>query len=105
MFLSDTIANIKLTAPQKARNKSIQCDDFHCPDLLILQPNKKYKGLFIELKIKSPYLKNGELSSIEHIQNQAKTMLRLRDLGYYACFSWEFEQCKKIIDNYMNNSL
>ena len=50
LFLSDTIGNVKLTMLQAARNKAIQKTGFACPDLLILQPNKKYKGLFIELK-------------------------------------------------------
>lgn len=74
LYLSDTIANLKLTVPQKARNKAIQKEGFKCPDLLILEPNKFYKGLFIELKIKSPFKKNGELYSDEHLEGQQKSM-------------------------------
>ncbi len=45
-FLSDTVANLKLTETQQKRNKSIQCQNFKCPDLLILEPNSTYNGLF-----------------------------------------------------------
>jgi len=69
LFLSDTIGNVKLTELQASRNKAIQKKDFKCPDLLILEPNKFYKGLFIELKIKSPYKLNGELLKNDHFIN------------------------------------
>lgn len=36
-FLSDTVASVKLTIPQGARNKSIQCPTFSCPDLMIFE--------------------------------------------------------------------
>lgn len=103
-FMSDTIANVKLSIPQKVRNKSIQCNDFHCPDLIIFQPNKTYHGLFIELKKESPFKKDGEtLKKNEHVENQAKTMLELQELNYFCSFAWNFEQCKRIIDDYMKN--
>ena len=57
LFLSDTIASIKLTIPQQVRNKSIQKEGFKCPDLLILEPRGKYAGLFIEIKVVTPYKK------------------------------------------------
>lgn len=104
MFLSDTIASIKLTIPQQVRNKQIQKEGFKCPDLIILHPNKTQFGLFIELKAKSPYKKNGyELLSNEHIEEQAETLKKLNQLGYVAGFAWDFQQCKTIIDLYMES--
>lgn len=103
LYLSDTIASLKLTVPQKARNKAIQKEGFKCPDLLILEPNKFYKGLFIELKIKSPFKKNGELYSDEHLEGQQKSMQELTEKGYLCLFKWEFEDIKELIRWYMSN--
>ena len=103
LYLSDTIASVKLTIPQSIRNASIQKQGFKTPDLIILQPNRKYNGLFIELKIKTPFKKNGELLKNEHLEAQQKTIDDLNERGYYACFSWSFEMTKEIIDNYLIN--
>lgn len=102
-YLSDTIANLKLSIPQQARNKAIQKKGFHCPDLLILEPNNSYKGLFIELKTATPYKLNGEIkaSSKDHLINQQHTILKLNEKGYKSFFAWEFETIIKEIDNYL----
>jgi hypothetical protein len=115
LFLSDTVANLGLTDPQRQRNKSIQKDGFSCPDLIILEPNEKYKGLLIELKIETPFKKNGELKSqmvkpknkpaYNHLEHQQESITKLRLLGYYACFSWSYEMTIKIIENYLNNKI
>lgn len=102
MFLSDTIANIKLTKPQAVRNKKIQKSGFKCPDIIILEPRGEYNGLFIELKTKSPYKLNGELYKNEHLEGQAKSMKLLRGKGYYATFAWSLSMAIDIIDKYMN---
>jgi len=103
LFLSDTIGNVKLTESQASRNKLIQKKDFKCPDLLILEPNKFYKGLFIELKIKSPYKLNGELLKNEHLEAQRLSMEQLTSKGYLCFFKWEFEDIKELINWYMKN--
>ena len=103
LFYSDTIANVKLTIYQGARNKTIQKNGFKMPDLIILQPNYYHSGLMIELKIKSPFKKNGELLASEHLQGQQESINKLCDLGYYACFSVGFEETKQIIDEYMKH--
>jgi len=105
LYLSDTIASVKLTLPQQARNKSIQKKDFKTPDLLIFYPNEKYHGLFIELKSKSPFKKDYTLLNDEHIQAQQKTICQLNELGYFSCFSWSFDMTKNIIEKYINNQL
>jgi len=103
LFVSDTIGNVKLNQFQAARNKEIQDEDFKCPDLLILEPNKFYKGLFIELKIKSPFKKNGELLKNDHLETQQLAIHKLLNKGYYACFKWEFDDIKELINWYMKN--
>lgn len=107
LFLSDTIASLKLTIPQQIRNKSIQKNGFHCPDILILQPNDLYKGLFIELKTQTPFKKDGQIkaSTNDHLLNQWQSIQDLKSLGYFACFSWGFEMTVDIIRKYMNNEI
>lgn len=101
LFLSDTIANMKLTPQAQLRNKSIQKRGFHCPDLIVLEPKGGWHGLFIELKIKSPYKKNGTLLKSEHLKNQSRSIEELKHKGYYSIFAWEFEQAIEIIDKYL----
>lgn len=101
LFLSDTVASIKLTFPQQARNKKIQKNGFACPDLLILEPRNGYNGLFIELKIEPPFKKDGTLKKSDHLERQQRTIDQLKKKGYLSCFSWGFENTKKIIDNYL----
>jgi hypothetical protein len=105
LFFSDTIANVKLNVYQGARNKSIQKNGFKMPDLVILQPNYYHAGLLIELKIKSPYKKNGELLANEHLQGQQRSMDELNKLGYKALFSVGYDQTIEIIDEYMSHVL
>jgi hypothetical protein len=104
LFLSDTIGNVKLNEFQASRNKAIQKDGFKCPDLLILEPNKFYKGLFIELKVKSPFRKDGiTLLKNEHLEAQQKSINNLLDKRYFAVFKWDFEDIKELIKWYMIN--
>lgn len=101
LFLSDTVASVKLTFPQQARNKKVQKSGFACPDLLILEPRNGYSGLLIELKAKSPLKKNGELLKSEHLEKQQRTIDKLNKKGYLSMFSTGFDETKKIIDNYL----
>lgn len=105
LFLSDTVASVKLTTPQAIRNKSIQKVGFKTPDLIIFFPNKHYSGLFLELKAESPYKKDGTLFKNEHLEAQQKSINELNCLGYYACFSWGFNKTEKIITDYLQNNI
>lgn len=105
LFFSDTIASVKLTIPQQVRNSQIQKKSFKTPDLIILEPNEKYKGLFIELKTKSPFKKEGGLLKNEHIEAQQLTINDLLQKGYYACFSWGFETTICLIEKYLKNKI
>tara|TARA_R110000772_G_scaffold27364_1_gene69689 strand:+ start:895 stop:1275 length:381 start_codon:yes stop_codon:yes gene_type:complete len=101
LYMSDTVASLKLTMGQAMRNKKIQKDGFKTPDLIIFEPRGKHHGLFIELKIKSPFKKNGELLKSDHLEGQQNTINDLNERGYYATFATGFDETKKIIDKYM----
>ena len=79
-------------------------------DLFIPIKNTNFGGLFIEIKIEDTKItkKDGSMFAGAkgiHISNQMKEMQRLRDLGYYATFGIGFEQCKTIIEMYINNKI
>jgi glycerophosphoryl diester phosphodiesterase len=105
--MSDTIAAVRLTIPQQVRNKKVQKEGFKCPDIILFQPNNKYHGLFIEVKIETPFKKDGSIkaSQDDHLLKQYRTIQDLIAKGYYASFAWTFEMAKEIIDNYLNNKL
>ena len=65
------------------------------PDLFIAKPNKKYHGLYLELK----YGKN------KTSKEQDIIILKLQELGYYVGIAYNFEDSKLIIDNYLANKL
>jgi hypothetical protein len=72
------------------------------PDLFIAQPNKTYHGLFIELKAKDIYKKDGvTLLKNEHVYLQSQMINELRKRGYSAHFGIGFDNCKRIIDEYL----
>ena len=103
-FMSDTIASIKLTERQAGRNKLIQKNGFKCPDILILEPRNGFCGLFIELKIETPFKKDGTIkaSSKDHLKLQHECLQKLTLKGYKSEFSWNFDMTKQIIDEYLN---
>lgn len=75
------------------------------PDFIFLKNNGVYSGLFIELKKESPYLKNGELRTDEHLELQRDVLEQLKLEGHYACFVWSLDQFKKIVTDYMECKL
>ena len=102
-YMSDTIANLKLSKTQAVRNKKIQKNGFKCPDILILEPRNNFSGLFIELKLETPFKKDGGIKASvkDHLKGQLETIEKLNKKGYNAVFSWGFEMTKEIIDNYL----
>ncbi len=100
-FLSDTVASVKLTIPQGARNKSIQCGNFSCPDLMIFEKRGDFGALFLELKAETPFKKDGKLKSSEHLEAQQATLNALNEKGYKAMFAWDYDHIRAIIDDYL----
>lgn len=107
LYMSDTVASLKLTKRQAKRNKSIQKDKFKTPDVIIFEPNELYHGLFVELKVNSPYQKRHptKLYKSEHLEGQQKTINDLIRKGYYATFATGYEQTIDIIEKYLKNIL
>lgn len=73
------------------------------PDMIILEPRNGYHGLCLELKKsrQGVYLKNGSLSSLEHIQEQQKTLNVLTEKGYLALFACGIDEALQIIQKYL----
>ena len=68
------------------------------PDLFIAHPNKKYAGMYLELK-DTP---NGEVPNTEHTREQAAYHEILRRQGYFCEFGVGYEKCVEMIDAYMS---
>lgn len=84
--------------------------DFMLMKALTLRGNslvEYYGGLFIELK-KSDfklYTKQGEYKKNEHIETQARSLLGLRKMGYWADFASGFDDAKQKIDAYIKGDV
>tara|TARA_Y100001938_G_C7869937_1_gene319770 strand:+ start:132 stop:509 length:378 start_codon:yes stop_codon:yes gene_type:complete len=65
-------------------------------DLLIFEPKGRYCGLFIELKRDKKCYPTAE---------QKQFISKASDRGYYATCAKGFEQCKDLIDKYLNEEL
>lgn len=104
LFHYDFGSGMKMTMGQAIRQKRLNPYRGWC-DLFIAQPTIKYSGLFIELKKETPFKINGEIKTNDHLKEQKQMIDNLNRLGYYACFSWDFEQTVKLINNYINNNL
>ncbi len=64
-------------------------------DLLILEPNKKYYGLFLE--IKKP---KGIIS-----KEQKEFLIEANKRNYYAVVCFGFDECLQTIEQYFKNKL
>lgn len=75
------------------------------PDLLILEPNKFWRGLFIEIKKdhSEVFKKDGAMRNNKHIQEQNEIINRLLVKRYFCTFGFGFDHIKEIIDEYMEH--
>lgn len=103
IFCCDFAAGIKLNIGQAVKASKMRSSR-GLPDIMIFQPNKHNHGLFIELKTKSPYLKDGvTLRKDEHLEQQNEILNSLILRGYGACFAIGFDEAKDIIDTYLKD--
>lgn len=102
MFLSDFAAGIKLSHGM-ANRQSMQKSNHAFPDIHILEPRKGYHGLFIEVKKDDSIFYKGtrEIKPVQHVLDQFECMYQLNQKGYRAEFGCGFDECKKLIDDYL----
>lgn len=96
--------NLNLTKAQRGMISAISKDDFHPPDMKIYAKRGEFVGLALELKKENPYKNSGELKSSEHLKNQWRSILKMRQAGWSADFFWEFDQARKAIDEYLSKT-
>lgn len=72
-------------------------------DLTVLEPSREFKALILELKVKTPFLKDGSLSTEAHIQDQFITMCLLESKGYKCMWCWSLDQAITIFQNYLGD--
>lgn len=109
IFRSDFASGMKMSIGQATRHKKLQSHRAW-PDLFVAEPRNERLtgvytghncGLFIELKAKTIYKKDGSLLANDHVAEQ-KTMLEwLETRGYMARFAVGFDEAKKLIDDYL----
>jgi hypothetical protein len=106
IYRSDYASGLHLTINQAMIHKSLQSGRAWV-DLFVYKPSRGYSGLGLEIKKEGTviYLSRGErkgqLTSDPHIQEQAKMLEELNKLGYFARFGVGFDQCRRIIDWYL----
>jgi len=100
IFTSES-SGVRLTIGQAKAAKAVRSES-GLPDLMIFEPMGVYKGLFIELKAKSVWLKDGTLTTDKHVREQSEIMKRLRAKGYFAMFACSFDEAKRLMDWYLN---
>ena len=115
VLVNTDLSGIKLT-PGQANKVSNLRTGRAWPDIFFPEPRGIFKGLFIELKIESPYkkdgslkkqiqrkkLRNGVVIEYDHLKEQYEMLIKLEDKGYYAEFGVGFYDTKDIIDWYFN---
>lgn len=104
IYRFDLAADLKLTPGQAAKHHRLHPERGY-PDLFIAEARGKYHGFYLEIKTKSnsPYKKDGTLKKDKHVEEQAEMLKKLRARGYKAEFGVGFEECKRIIDEYLRS--
>ena len=104
MYACD-LSGIKLPIGLAVKAKAQRCKNYKIIDLFIYENNKYYGGLAIELKKNKDevYCKGGSLRQNEHIQEQFKSISKLRLNRYSAHFGCGFDEAVWLIDEYMKN--
>jgi len=93
-------AGLNLSKAQRGQLKAIQ-HSRGFSDLTIINPAGGI--LFLELKADgcSPFKKNGELISDDHVAEQAAWLAALQASGYPAYFATGFDEAKAHIDSFL----
>lgn len=106
IYRSDFASGLHLTMHQAMIHKSLQSGRAWV-DLFVYKPSRGYCGLALEIKRPGTVIylsrgpRKGQLTSDPHIREQAQMLQELNNLGYFARFGVGFDQCRRIIDWYL----
>jgi hypothetical protein len=105
VFHVDFASDADLSEYQRKLNSRLQSKHKFI-DVTIFAKSRGYCGLALEVKADNTTVvlktgpNRGKLTSNEHIREQAKTLRKLIDAGWYANFGIGEKQCLKTIDWY-----
>jgi hypothetical protein len=105
VFHIDFASDADLSAHQRSLNSRLQSRHKFI-DVTIFAKSRGYCGLALEVKKDNTTVilkigpNKGKLTTDPHIREQAKTLRKLIDAGWYANFGIGEKQCLKIIDWY-----
>lgn len=103
VFHFDTGSGTKLTMGQAVKMKCLNPLRGY-PDLFIAEPRNGYNGLFIEIKKDGEkLLKRNKEFKTGHLEEQSSFLTILTAKGYKALFGVGYDECKKIIDEYLKS--
>ena len=115
VIFNTDMSGLKLSIGEAVRAKKLRSSNGF-PDIQILETREingcvmfegqlckafHFCGLFLEIKIASPFKKNNTVFSKYKHQDEMHKELRKR--GYLAVFVWSFEMAKEIIDKYLKS--
>ena len=100
MFNSD-MAGVNTSKTARGMAKTLRSERGF-PDLVLYEAKGKYHGLFLEVKISTPFKKNGEIKSGDHLKEQQHVLWKLEQRGFKALFVWDISDAMVIINEYMN---
>lgn len=93
------LAGLNLSRSQAGMMKAIQGERGY-PDLQIFGVGGRC--LFLEVKAVTPYLKDGKtLKADEHLREQQAYHLLLQERGHIAVFATGFDECKELVDTFL----
>jgi hypothetical protein len=96
------LTGLNLSIAQAGMSKAIQRGK-GWPDLFIAEPRGIFHGMFIEIKAEDTKLYNkATLPRTPHLQEQENCLFALEDNEYVAKFGVGFDECKFLIDEYLN---
>jgi len=93
-------SGLKLTIGQSVQIKKLRSSNGF-PDIVIYEQSQGYWALFLEVKIETPFKKDGKLKSNKHLEEQNEMHKKLRLKGYKVEFVWTFDNAVKLIRDYL----
>ena len=88
------VANERKTSQQQGKRLKLKGVKSGVPDVLIFEPNNKYIGLAIELKIKPN----------EPTENQLNWLNNLNKKGWYTAICYNFNEFEQEFKKYYNET-